>query len=351
MGSGATPRLKGMNGSTWLWTVLVVAVVLLGAAMVVRTVRANNAKLFSAQATPERARRSADRLTEEQHRAVHRHLATGAVLAAAQEIARATGSGVRESMLDAYALAQHPQVWRAPEAGSGQASAQGAGQDRQESRERRESRERQDGNGPEASMDQHAAGEHPEDDRDETAATGGASDRPGPEEALQEAVASEGEEWVVPAGWEETYGGDHAGERHMEFTHHDGTELRRFSTQDLPDAERDQLMSQLRDGDLASAAKIISEAVGLGQAEVENALRANHESGHDQVDGIAVRFDRGDGTSVDFSTEDLPGPEKEAFVAALRSGDLVSAAQVVARHTGISPEQALGLLEAFRRES
>lgn len=383
MGSGATPRLKGMNGSTWLWTVLVVAVVLLGAAMVVRTVRANNAKLFSAQATPERARRAADRLTEEQHRAVHRHLATGAVLAAAQEIARATGSGVRESMLDAYALAQHPQVWRAPEAGSGEGPAgqgpadrgqtgqgpdaargaeagrdplrngheSGAGQDRHESRERREDRERQDGNGPEASMDQHAAGEHPDDDRDETAATSGASDRPGPEEALQEAVASEGEEWVVPAGWEETYGGDHAGERHMEFTHHDGTELRRFSTQDLPDAERDQLMSQLRDGDLASAAKIISEAVGLGQAEVENALRANHESGHDQVDGIAVRFDRGDGTSVDFSTEDLPGPEKEAFVAALRSGDLVSAAQVVARHTGISPEQALGLLEAFRRES
>lgn len=319
-----------MGSSTWLWSILVVVIVIVGGTLVVRTVRANNAKLFASESTPERARAASSRLTEEQHRAVHRQLATGAVIGAAQEIARATGRGARDSLLDAHAMSRFPQEWVDPTDG--------------------ENPEVADAGRSDAAAEDSSTGPSP----DEARMVGGfdgldAMVGPGRDDPSPSSAAAPDDEWVVPEGWEDAYGGDSAGERHMEFTHHDGSELRRFSTQDLPDAERDQLMSQLRDGDMAAAARTIAAQVGLEPEEVENALRANHDSGHDRVDGIAVRFDRGDGTSVDFSTEDLEQSERELFVSALRAGDLVSAAQVVSRHTGISPEQALGLLQAFRR--
>lgn len=357
--------------NTWLWLVGGLVIALVGASAVLRRVRANNAQLFSQEATAERAAQASARLSEPQHRLVNRHLAMGNLLAAAQEIRQATGQNARGALLDAQAMRLHPQPWKpaglfdAVEPGQDGTGEGGPTDDTASGSDFLKSDA-----GPQSAEPNISERQSAEDASEETSETG-----PTPSDTVESGPARSGSpdvdathsadparstggsseasnehEWTIPDSWEEVYGGDAGrGERHMEFTHHNGEDLRRFSTQDLPDSERDQLMSQLRDGDMASAADLIASRVGLDRDEVENALRSNHESGNDQLDGIAVRFDRGDGTAVEFSTQELPEDERLAFAEALKSGDLVSAAQVVARHTGISPEQALSLLHAFRR--
>ena len=327
--TASAPRLFGMD--VWIWVIVGFVVAAVGAAVWLKRFGAKSAEAFSTGVTPERARAASDRLSAEQHKTVHRHLATDNLLAAAQEIHRATKQSSRDSLLDAQSLRRHPQIWRAPAAEPSTEGLEAGTRDA-------------DDRGAEAAT--------PEPVPSATAApdSPAALDAPGAPAVASESSPSNEAEWTIPEDWTQEYGGEAGqGERHMEFTHHDGTELRRFSTQDLPDAERDQLMSQLRDGDMSSAAKLIADKVGIDEDEVANALRANHESGNDRLEGIAVRFDRGDGTPIEFSTQDLPEDEREAFVDAMRAGDLIAAAQVVSRHTGLSPEQALGLLTTFRR--
>lgn len=321
----------------WLWMVLGLVIAVIGAGAALRRVRSNNAKLFQTEVTAERAAAAAAKLSAEEHRAVYRFLATDNLLGAAQAVRQATRQSARDCLLDVQSLARFPQV-----AGSAQAAGP------------------EDGGQAPAPSDPETSQEAP---------STGASSAPSADAAEQPVNADEArlvgdngfdpgpnptpemsdEDWVIPDDWENTYGGDFGGgERHMEFIHHDGEQLRRFSTQDLPDAERDQIMSQLRDGDVAEAARLISEKVGLGPEEVEMALRANHDSGRDKVDGVAVRFNRENGETVEFSTQDLSEPERVQFIAALRMGDLATASELVAQHTGLSPEQALGMLKAFR---
>ncbi|RKW69844.1 hypothetical protein [Galactobacter caseinivorans] len=393
--------------NTWLWLVGGLVIALVGASAVLRRVRTNNAQLFSQEATAERAAQASARLSEPKHRLVNSYLAMGNLLAAAQEIRNATGQNARGALLDAQAMRLHPQPWKpeglfedvAPPVNGQGAEGQGkegqgtdgrgaTGQDestpsgaetadpgtrtpKPEGEHTASGTPRGTGadpspgpkNSPQSAStpavasastpaETRASDAHSEatyaHDSDHSAAD--ADGQPSPDGPPAEPWARNDPEWTIPDSWGEVYGGDAGrGERHMEFTHHDGEDLHRFSTQDLPDSERDQLMSQLRDGDMASAADLIANRVGLDRDEVETALRSNHESGNDRMDGIAVRFDRGDGTAVEFSTQELPEGERQAFVEALKSGDLVSAAQVVSRHTGISQEQALSLLHAFRR--
>lgn len=357
--------------NTWLWLVGGLVIALVGASTVLRRVRLNNAQLFAKEATTERAAEASARLSEPQHRLVNSHLAVGNLLAAAQEIRNATGQPARAALLDAQAMRLHPQPWK-PAGLWDEPHATGAQADPLPGSELSPSGEPGSNSRTGAAADP-VGGPSPEDassvtdhrpaahhqpaegalPAEDTLPARGARSAEEAQAAQVPAAGSDAEaeqDWTIPDSWETVYGGDAGrGERHMEFTHHDGEELYRFSTQDLPDSERDQLMSQLRDGDMGSAADLIASRVGLDRDEVENALRSNHESGNDRLDGIAVRFDRGDGTTVEFSTQDLPEEERRSFVEALKTGDLVTAAQVVSRHTGISEEQALSLLHAFRR--
>lgn len=327
----------------WLWLVLGLVVAVGGASFWLRGLRRRNAQSFSAALTPERAQAASARLSETQHREVYRFLAADNVLSAAQAIKLATGAGVRESLLDAQALRSFPQVWVAPAAAASAASEQ-------------------EPSGPAASdTPQPAAGEP---DAGTLAAPSGPAAQASepeasasPEAAALEAQTSAAEtsgdgtetgEWVIPDHWADEYGGENTSELNMELTRLDGDELRRFSTLELPAAERDQFMSQLRDGEFSEAAGLIAERMGADAASVEEALRANLEAGPERVQGISLRFDLGNGQQVDFSTQALPEDERESFFSALRAGDLVAAAQLVSRHTGISPEQALGMLESFR---
>ncbi|MGO3152397.1 MAG: hypothetical protein ACTIJJ_07225 [Galactobacter sp.] len=328
----------------WLWMLLGLAIAVIGAGAVLRKVRANNAKVFQAEVTPERAATAAAKLSAEEHRSVYRFLATDNLLGAAQAVRQATRQSARDCLLDVQALARFPQV-------SGGAQAAG------EQGEQEAAPSGVDDATDASPVQAASAPSGPSEDEptqsvsaDEARLVGDNGFQPADPDADEASVPTASEEdWVIPDDWETTYGGDFGGgERHMEFTHHDGEQLRRFSTQDLPDAERDQIMSQLRDGEVAEAARLISEKVGLGQEEVEMALRANHDSGRDKVDGVAVRFNREDGETVEFSTQDLSEPERVQFIAALRMGDLATASELVAQHTGLSQEQALGMLKAFR---
>lgn len=352
-----------------LWLLLGLAIALIGAWATLRRVRSNNAKLFQAELTPERSAAAAAKLDAEQHRAVYRYLAMDNLLGAAQTIRNATRQSPRDCLLDAQALARFPQV-------PGASSAQGQGGHPRAANDVVEGSFADESAPSAASPAQTASAadadtedapdlpDLPAQAPDDGAREPGGDDNVSADEArlvggngFDADAAGDAEflgslddaDWVIPEEWEEAYGGElGSSERHMEFTHHDGDQLRRFSTQDLPDAERDQLMSQLRDGDMRQAAELISEKVGLDADEVEMALRANHESGQDKVDGIAVRFNREDGEPVEFSTQDLPVDERDEFITALRAGDLATASQVVSRHTGLSQEQALGMLKAFR---
>lgn len=316
---------------SWVWMVLGLLVAVGGASFWLKRFRAANGQAFAAEVTPERAQAAAARLSEPQHRAVYRYLASDQLLAAAQAVKAATGASARDSLLDAQALRAFPQVWTAPATGADTA-------------------------GISESSAVHAAEAAPDL---EQAAQASSSVEPDQEAVLpdldaadqlpsSDPAASEASDWVIPTEWEDAYGGEHPGELHMELTHHDGDELKRFSTQDLSGAERDQFMSQLRDEDFAGAGELIAGRLGMDAEAVEAALRANHESGKDKPQGISLRFDLGDGNAVNFSTQDLPEDERADFLGALEVSDLVTAAQIISRHTGISPEQALGMLETFR---
>jgi hypothetical protein len=330
----------------WLWLVLGLAVAVGGSAIWLRGLRRRNAESFSLAVTPERAQAASARLTETQHREVYRFLASDNVLAAAQAIKQATGAGVRDSLVDAQALRSFPQVWAAPTTEAADAAAAKLG-----------SLNSADPADPAAT--EPAVAEDAADVSLPSAPEAAEQGQPTPADAVapvpggsaqdsHEAAAPEANDWVIPEHWADEYGGESTSELNMELTRLDGDELRRFSTLELPAAERDQFMSRLRDGDYAEAAGLIAERMGADAASVEEALRANLEAGPERVQGISLRFDLGNGQQVDFSTQLLPEEEREAFFSALRAGDLVAAAQIVSRHTGISPEQALGMLESFR---
>ncbi|WP_394163388.1 cytochrome c-type biogenesis protein [Galactobacter valiniphilus] len=325
----------------WLWLVLGLVVAVGGASFWLRGLRRRNAESFSAALTPERARAASARLNETQHREVYRFLAADNVLSAAQAIKLATGAGVRESLLDAQALRSFPQVWVAPSPAAEQGLASAA-----DAADTATSGTQPLAEGPAAGTP--AAPSSRGDQDPEPKAPAVSPNEPQTPAAAPQGEAAEAGEWVIPEHWADEYGGENTSELNMELTRLDGDELRRFSTLELPAAERDQFMSQLRDGDFSEAAGLIAERMGADAASVEEALRANLESGPERVQGISLRFDLGNGQQVDFSTQALPEDERESFFAALRAGDLVAAAQLVSRHTGISPEQALGMLESFR---
>lgn len=370
--------------SFWFWLITGLVVAVLGVGVVLRRVRANNASLFASETTPERAAAASARLSEPAHRLVYQALAKDDLLRAAQEIRVATGQGARDALLDAQSLRRFPQQWKNanegtagnPEPHSLPSSSEGATEPAQDIAPESD----RPGRDPERPLDATTEpGEVGEDGgRPGLSISGRVSASGGPEASAHPTVSEEPadpgadqvagqaagqtaeqgtgaagadeSDWVIPDSWSSDYGSDSGiGERHMEMNYSDGTEHRRFSTHDLPDAERDQLMSQLRDGDMASAAKIIAEKAGLDAEQVEQALLENHRPGSDRLEDISVRLDRGDGTQVEFSSAQLPAQERAEFVSALRAGDLVSAAQVVSRHTGLSPEQALGLLSTIRR--
>lgn len=336
---------------------------------------------FAEVATPERASEAAARLSEGEHQEVYRLLAMDKLVWAAQIIKQATGRSSREALLDAQAMLNHPQIVggnRGTQAGGASPGALGGGAASQPGTPRssapgetpvdpgyaqrgsweppRESEIPRTFDAEHLSPRRDKA-EEPEADFDATVMR-----RPGepfdtgaqpvvpPWGVPTEAPAVQGNDdpWAIPSDWGDKYA-QTTGERHIEFSHHDGETMHRFTTEDLPDALRDQLMSQLRDGDTESVAKIIAARMGVDPAAIEDTLRNSPPTADPNATGLIVRLHRGDGTHVEFSTNELEEDERREFSEALTGGDLVTAAQIVSRHTGVSPEQALEMIEAFRR--
>lgn len=271
-------------------------------------------KNLQANTTPERAREVSELLNVETHKAVYARIAQNDLMGAAQLIKSATDRSNMDCITDVVALQQYPQV-------KSQAAFREVETPEFETPER--------GASEASSAEPHA------DVQDSTAS--------GPVDSSDLDVPSD-QDWAIPEDWAVRYGDEAAAsERHMNFTHNDGEREHSFSTQDIPAAERDQLMAKLRDRRFDEASEIIGRHIDLDQGIIRRALEANMAAG--SGNGVTLQVNVGDGRTVTFSTDRLSETERGIFMTAMHMEDVDAAVDIFMRHTGVDEEHAREVLQ------
>lgn len=276
-------------------------------------------KNLQANTTPERAREVSELLDVETHKAVYARIAQNDLMGAAQLIKSATDRSNMDCITDVVALQQYPQV-------KSQAAFREV--------------ETPEFEMPELETPEHEASEassaEPHTDVQDSIASG-------PVDSSDLDVPSD-QDWAIPEDWAVRYGDEAAAsERHMNFTHNDGEREHSFSTQDIPAAERDQLMAKLRDRRFDEASEIIGRLIDLDQGIIRRALEANMAAG--SGNGVTLQVNVGDGRTVTFSTDSLSETERGIFMTAMHMEDVDAAVDIFMRHTGVDEEHAREVLQ------
>lgn len=276
-------------------------------------------KNLQANTTPERAREVSELLDVETHKAVYARIAQNDLMGAAQLIKSATDRSNMDCITDVVALQQYPQV-------KSQAAFREV--------------ETPEFETPELDTPEHEASEassaEPHADVQDSIASG-------PVDSSDLDVPSD-QDWAIPEDWAVRYGDEAAAsERHMNFTHNDGEREHSFSTQDIPAAERDQLMAKLRDRRFDEASEIIGRHIDLDQGIIRRALEANMAAG--SGNGVTLQVNVGDGRTVTFSTDRLSETERGIFMTAMHMEDVDAAVDIFMRHTGVDEEHAREVLQ------
>lgn len=276
-------------------------------------------KNLQANTTPERAREVSELLDVETHKAVCARIAQNDLMGAAQLIKSATDRSNMDCITDVVALQQYPQV-------KSQAAFREV--------------ETPEFETPELETPEHEASEaspaEPHADVQDSTASG-------PVDSSDLDVPSD-QDWAIPEDWAVRYGDEAAAsERHMNFTHNDGEREHSFSTQDIPAAERDQLMAKLRDRRFDEASEIIGRHIDLDQGIIRRALEANMAAG--SGNGVTLQVNVGDGRTVTFSTDRLSETERGIFMTAMNMEDVDAAVDIFMRHTGVDEEHAREVLQ------
>lgn len=276
-------------------------------------------KNLQANTTPERAREVSELLDVETHKAVYARIAQNDLMGAAQLIKSATDRSNMDCITDVVALRQYPQV-------KSQAAFREV--------------ETPEFETPELETPEHEASEassaEPHADVQDSIASG-------PVDSSDLDVPSD-QDWAIPEDWAVRYGDEAAAsERHMNFTHNDGEREHAFSTQDIPAAERDQLMAKLRDRRFDEASEIIGRHIDLDQGIIRRALEANMAAG--SGNGVTLQVNVGDGRTVTFSTDRLSETERGIFMTAMHMEDVDAAVDIFMRHTGVDEEHAREVLQ------
>ncbi|MDZ3744450.1 hypothetical protein QP228_000185 [Pseudoglutamicibacter cumminsii] len=276
-------------------------------------------KNLQANTTPERAREVSELLDVETHKAVYARIAQNDLMGAAQLIKSATDRSNMDCITDVVALQKYPQV-----------KSQAAFREI----------ETPEFETPELETPEHEASEaspaEPYADVQDSTASG-------PVDSSDLDVPSD-QDWAIPEDWAVRYGDEAAAsERHMNFTHNDGECEHSFSTQDIPAAERDQLMAKLRDRRFDEASEIIGRHIDLDQGIIRRALEANMAAG--SGNGVTLQVKVGDGRTVTFSTDRLSETERGIFMTAMHMEDVDAAVDIFMRHTGVDEEHAREVLQ------
>ena len=276
-------------------------------------------KNLQANTTPERAREVSELLDVETHKAVYARIAQNDLMGAAQLIKSATDRSNMDGSTDVVAVPQYPQV-------KSQAAFREV--------------ETPEFETPELDTPEHEASEassaEPHADVQDSIASG-------PVDSSDLDVPSD-QDWAIPEDWAVRYGDEAAAsERHMNFTHNDGEREHSFSTQDIPAAERDQLMAKLRDRRFDEASEIIGRHIDLDQGIIRRALEANMAAG--SGNGVTLQVNVGDGRTVTFSTDRLSETERGIFMTAMHMEDVDAAVDIFMRHTGVDEEHAREVLQ------
>lgn len=276
-------------------------------------------KNLQANTTPERAREVSELLDVETHKAVYARIAQNDLMGAAQLIKSATDRSNMDCITDVVALQQYPQV-------KSQAAFREV--------------ETPEFETPELDTPEHEASEassaEPHADVQDSIASG-------PVDSSDLDVPSD-QDWAIPEDWAVRYGDEAAAsERHMNFTHNDGEREHSFSTQDIPAAERDQLMAKLRDRRFDEASEIIGRHIDLDQGIIRRALEVNLAAG--SGNGVTLQVNVGDGRTVTFSTDRLSETERGIFMTAMHMEDVDAAVDIFMRHTGVDEEHAREVLQ------
>ena len=276
-------------------------------------------KNLQANTTPERAREVSELLDVETHKAVYARIAQNDLMGAAQLIRSATDRSNMDCITDVVALQQYPQV-------KSQAAFREV--------------ETPEFETPELDTPEHEASEAPSAEPHADVQDSIAS---GPVDASDLDIPSD-QDWAIPEDWAVRYGDEAAAsERHMNFTHNDGEREHSFSTQDIPAAERDQLMAKLRDRRFDEASEIIGRHIDLDQGIIRRALEANMAAG--SGNGVTLQVNVGDGRTVTFSTDRLSETERGIFMTAMHMEDVDAAVDIFMRHTGVDEEHAREVLQ------
>ena len=276
-------------------------------------------KNLQANTTPERAREVSELLDVETHKAVYARIAQNDLMGAAQLIKSATDRSNMDCITDVVALQQYPQV-------KSQAAFREVETPEFETPELET---------PEHEASEASSAEPHADVQDSTAS--------GPVDSSDLDVPSD-QDWAIPEDWAVRYGDEAAAsERHMNFTHNDGEREHSFSTQDIPAAERDQLMAKLRDRRFDEASEIIGRHIDLDQGIIRRALEANMAAG--SGNGVTLQVNVGDGRTVTFSTDRLSETERGIFMTAMHMEDVDAAVDIFMRHTGVDEEHAREVLQ------
>lgn len=276
-------------------------------------------KNLQANTTPERAREVSELLDVETHKAVYARIAQNDLMGAAQLIKSATDRSNMDCITDVVALQQYPQV-------KSQAAFREVETPEFETPEL---------DTPERGASEASSAEPHADVQDSTAS--------GPVDSSDLDVPSD-QDWAIPEDWAVRYGDEAAAsERHMNFTHNDGEREHSFSTQDIPAAERDQLMAKLRDRRFDEASEIIGRHIDLDQGIIRRALEANMAAG--SGNGVTLQVNVGDGRTVTFSTDRLSETERGIFMTAMHMEDVDAAVDIFMRHTGVDEEHAREVLQ------
>ena len=276
-------------------------------------------KNLQANTTPERAREVSELLDVETHKAVYARIAQNDLMGAAQLIKSATDRSNMDCITDVVALQQYPQV-------KSQAAFREVETPEFETPEL---------DTPERGASEASSAEPHADVQDSIAS--------GPVDSSDLDVPSD-QDWAIPEDWAVRYGDEAAAsERHMNFTHNDGEREHSFSTQDIPAAERDQLMAKLRDRRFDEASEIIGRHIDLDQGIIRRALEANMAAG--SGNGVTLQVNVGDGRTVTFSTDRLSETERGIFMTAMHMEDVDAAVDIFMRHTGVDEEHAREVLQ------
>lgn len=276
-------------------------------------------KNLQANTTPERAREVSELLDVETHKAVYARIAQNDLMGAAQLIKSATDRSNMDCITDVVALQQYPQV-------KSQAAFREV--------------ETPEFETPELETPEHEASEASSAEPHAHVQDSIAS---GPVDSSDLDVPSD-QDWAIPEDWAVRYGDEAAAsERHMNFTHNDGEREHSFSTQDIPAAERDQLMAKLRDRRFDEASEIIGRHIDLDQGIIRRALEANMAAG--SGNGVTLQVNVGDGRTVTFSTDRLSETERGIFMTAMHMEDVDAAVDIFMRHTGVDEEHAREVLQ------